>query len=1109
MVIRAVNFFCSSTVSTVDCSTGFVYGAYITMLMSVNTPNESRFNAVSPASPNINNRDIALDDFIRQEESFLQMFSNNKPMTNKEQQNNNIEQQNNDIKVGPKIVAIVSKKEASIRKISTQDDSKKQSKYALDYESDYAQKSKIDAVSTTNGSNTGRVVESKVRGLKKISKKSLIILKRYIDSDPLTLEQRMRRLEALSEPKKNPYEEFPIIKIVKNKQLEKDRAIPWKDANEVDYALPVAAQPPLSDPHTPRISPALHYMKATKSSAADPTGPPRPPSSSRRGRSYQHSRASLLRQINSEESKDPSDPPPRRSVSPPSRINPNVELLVESRPYNLQIPKPSAEDFTNVSPGGDVKENTKLNSRKGKKPGKIVAASTFVPVSARSEGGNRPVSPSTGLIFDGSKPLEWSKQFGETGRLTHLKRDLLTEKKRNRPPPASQSEHLLDLINKMIHRLCKKLAVTMVKSMKFADDHCLELSRDINPTIKMQNASAIANNSRSHSALPVRYVSYNPRATDQLMDQAVRTALDYSQGVLHLETKNISKRAAKAADTKENTNLPDPESGDEIGNNGDDNDSISLSVSSHGSAQLTKSRPSSATKVKAADLDPAAPLRDALKLLSCVPNHRPLKELSTIYNWLLFSRSITAHFPTSSSERPTLLTTPSTGAIKPSNSSIEIKKRSKDLLRFTKSILFEFSEVLNSTKTFFEHYHQVCSDRGPSTLKEEPQRERILMDNMHCWHTEVGQRISEEQYESLCRSVKSTLSISRSFIYSQISVLNGNKDPGPLMLGNSSAGEDVGPISKQINAAAAGKGIAPETTYDDLSFGFRPTVSSSSTAGETGDDRTIATRSESPRTTTVSAGADKRSKRPPSTPSRPISAGSIRRIGRNQSPAPAPPPSGERRSIRRPSSAGVLSISKRPLKAESNESVEESINNKVDPPNPQYSSRVANSVLTRMHIGRFVYWNAASSVLCEKDDDRIVSLTRRQLKEFARHQIITDDSLAIPHDHIFGQEVSNDDDKKETDGDRNPGGKVADLTQSLGSEDPASGASNRSVVSASQGQPQHEQPVDNELLFHKFAPSIDWKQQFLLETSLFSDVCHSLLVRLLIIRLCCLSRLFL
>ena len=1033
-------------------------------------------------------KDKELDDFIRAEEQYLQMVANNK----KEIIQPFIDPEVSD---QPKIIAILSKKETTIRKLPTSPNSlenlsKKTSSYAKNYESDYAQRIKVDNNSVSNDS------VSKVRSLKKISKRSLIILKRYIDSDPLTLEQRIKRIEALSEPRKNPYEEFPI-KLEKNKQLEKEsRAIaPWRDANEIDYSLRVSNPPNMNA-----------YKSITASAPSDGAiYQPRPPSRGQLQRSYNHSRASILRQQNSDASKSEQIRSSRSPSPPPSHpINQQVELVIESKPCKIQI---------SSDPGSPMDDKEKFSPKKlkgsTKSAHKISASTTFVPVRAQTN--------SEKVIFGSdSKPLEWSKKFGVSGRLVHRKRDEITEKKRNRPLPSSQSEHLLDLVEEMVHKLCKKLAFTMNSSMKFADEHRNEVARDI-LAMDTNTHTVISNNSKSQSSLHRRFVSYNPRPTDAMMEQAVNAALEYSQGVVQLKAKSGTKKGTAALADANNENAllhTTPECADDgydLDGAGQLDESMSLSVSSHGSqSRVSLSRPTSAAS-KAKPPNHAEPLKEALKLLSSLPNHRPLEEIATVYNWLLYSRTKASYNDNSAALNV------NSGTASVSTASHQPKKRSRSLLRFTKSLLFEFSELVKGTRDFFENYNKVYSDRGTSTARAEPQRERIFMENMHCWHTDVGQRISEQQYESLCRSVKSTLSISRSFIYSQVSVVNDGRnmeDAAPPPFGNPT-GEDIGPISKQINAAATGKSLSQGFT-EDVGFGVRTISSSGAHDGE--DERTLTSRTASPRSTT---NLMDKNKRKVSTPNRPVSAGRIRRIGRSLA-APTPPSHRDRRSPSpsgkvRPSSAGTRrDTAKHSSNSDSSNAITttQAVQQQQQEQGGSYSSRTANSVLTRMHFGRFVFWSAASPILCEKDDDAVFSLNKRQLKEFSRNKIVTDDSFALPSDDVFEPCSDNDPrmegNKMNETMDTDVGSHIRHFRSSTDShvyEDINLSRNTSSTfhprVSASESDwarlahpppPQQQQQSDKELLFHRFAPDIDWKQQFLMETAIYSDVCQSLVV---------------
>jgi hypothetical protein len=1039
-------------------------------------------------------KDKELDDFIRAEEQYLQMVAANKKQETSTQVDDADSEQ-------PKLVAIVSRKETAIRKLPTTQNvfenlNKKSSEYAKNYESDYAQRIKVDSASNDS--------VSKVRSLKKISKRSLIILKRYIDSDPLTLEQRLKRIDALSEPRKNPYEQFPI-KLEKNKQLEKERAAaPWRDANEIDYSL--------------RVSNASNVDTSKTFIASAPNEgtiehQPRPPSRGQLQRSYNHSRASILRQQNSDASKAVGDQVrTSRSPSPPlNSANQQVELVIESKPCKIQISSSS------VSP---VYGDEKISPKKltgYTKASKVAAATTFVPVNR-----NR-ISKSFGV--SDSKPLEWSKQFGVSGRIVHRKRDELSEKKRNRPLPSSQSEHLLDLIDEMVHKLCKKLAFTMNTSMKFADDHRNEVSRDILAlavdTTNHTTHVIMPNNSRSQSSLHKRFVSYNPRPTDTLMEQAVHAAVEYSHGVVQFQSIKSSAKKCGTTDTNANANANEnilnttPECADDGGDDfdaaGEMNESMSLSISSHGSlSKQSLSRPSSAAS-KSKPHNHTESLKDVLKLLSSLPNHRPLEEIATVYSWLLYSRtksSITATSAVLHAE---------TGTVSASSSSHRPKSRSRSLLRFTKSLLFEFSELVKGTREFFESYNKVYSDRGTSTVREEPQRERILMESMHCWHTDVGQRISELQYESLCRSVKSTLSISRSFIYSQVSVVNDSLvnrvgvDTAPPF--GSPTREDIGPISKQINAAVTGKSLAQGIT-EDVGFGVRTTSASATYDGE--EERTLTPRTASPRST---SNLMDKNKRKASTPNKPVSAGTIRRIGRNL--APTPPSQSDRRAPSgkvRPSSAGMAAVNPR-RDATRHTSYDNNDTTNTQEQQEHYSSRAANSVLTRMHFGRFVFWNAASPILCERDEDAVFTLNKRQLKEFSRNKIVTDDAYAMPSDDVFEQCLDFDA--------RMDGHKLKETTaagdfhsssghysydhvdtshpsiprNASSSVHPSASVAGSDWARLGHPPPQQQQQSDKELLFHRFAPDIDWKQQLLMETAIFSDVCQSLVVRFSILLL--------
>jgi hypothetical protein len=49
---------------------------------------------------------------------------------------------------------------------------------------------------------------------------------------------------------------------------------------------------------------------------------------------------------------------------------------------------------------------------------------------------------------EGPMPLEWSKLFGALGKADHLRRGRQRELWRNRPRPPSQTEHLLDLLDR-------------------------------------------------------------------------------------------------------------------------------------------------------------------------------------------------------------------------------------------------------------------------------------------------------------------------------------------------------------------------------------------------------------------------------------------------------------------------------------------------------------------------------------------------------------------------------------------------------------------------------------------------------------------------------------
>jgi hypothetical protein len=167
-----------------------------------------------------------------------------------------------------------------------------------------------------------------------------------------------------------------------------------------------------------------------------------------------------------------------------------------------------------------------------------------------------------------------------------------------------------------------------------------------------------------------------------------------------------------------------------------------------------------------------------------------------------------------------------------------------------------------------------------------------------------------------------------------------------------------------------------------------------------------------------------------------------------------------------------------------------------------------------MHFGRFVFWSAASPILCEKDDDAVFSLNKRQLKEFSRNKIVTDDSFALPSDDVF--EPCSDIDTR-TEGNKMNETMESDLdsnhrylrssTDSHAADDVNLSHNTSSFlhprVSAGESEwarPAHPLPQqpDKELLFHRFAPDIDWKQQFLMETAIYSDVCQSLVVRYLV-----------
>eukprot|EP00597_Dinobryon_sp_UTEXLB2267_P010305 CAMPEP_0170098882 /NCGR_PEP_ID=MMETSP0020_2-20130122/693_1 /TAXON_ID=98059 /ORGANISM="Dinobryon sp., Strain UTEXLB2267" /LENGTH=882 /DNA_ID=CAMNT_0010321403 /DNA_START=779 /DNA_END=3428 /DNA_ORIENTATION=- len=770
----------------------------------------------------------------------------------------------------------------------------------------------------------------------------------------------------------------------------------------------------------------------------------------------------------------------------------NIELVIDSIPYktsamtqassynNINI-HASRDNYNDNSPHNDT-----VQMEKNKKGSKIMATSTFTPVSIlrNSENVSDRQPPVNILNEDddvGSKPLQWSKQFGYPGRAAHRKRDLQSEKNRNKPPPASQSEHLLDLIHKMLRRLCKKLALIIAKSYRLADEHRADVL-----------------NSNLHT----------PREFDSTIEKAVHGAISYSQGSVQFDTKKPTKQKADLIDSGEDTANEDDHSAANV------NESQTLSISSHGSSKVSKGK-------KSTSEDSLSILQDALKLLSCVPNHRPLEEMATIYLWMLYNR------PHSS------------------NDTSSLKKRSKSLSQFTRSILSEFSEVVSSTKSYFVDYHNVCSDRGISTLKEEPQRERILMENMRCWHTEVGKRISEAQYESLCKSVKSTLSISRSFIYSQVSVTNdstaaiGVSDSSladksmvpiipPFAQRPSGQNMDLGPISKQINAALTGEDSNPLRNEDMKSR----TASSngllradSSTAGEYGRlEGFSATPDANDKSRTFIT--DKASSRHTAAiPKRPVSAGSIRRIGRYQNPVSLSPSRSARTSLidRSTPSPRSVNMHKAAVNADKNNNnnnnngmnnsntnggSEDMASHDVMQSNPQQSSAnsfrdsvvqnrvAANSVLTRMHVGRFCFWNAAANVLCEKDADAVFALSKDQLKEFARHKIITDDSFSLPADAEFKQDM---------------GGSTADsgfiYRNSSGSKTDDENHSKSNVAihtirSSSnsvlpQQVPSHQQ--DKESVFHRFAPQIDWRQQFLLQSSLFADICQSLLLSIFVL----------
>jgi len=911
--------------------------------------------------------------------------------------------------------------------------------------------------------------KSRVRGLKKISKKSLLILKRYIDSDPSTINERLNRLSHLSEPRKNPYDEFPI-KIIKNKQTEKDRIFKettaqWTDSNKVDYALPLAQDMPLINKMPTAIN--------TTHIAVSSNQLPRPPSGSRTRRSYNPSRSSILRKTVSDDAKATEPHRPRRSVSPPSPTK-SIQLVIDSIPYkNTTMAQVSSCNNINTTASrnnyiNNSSHNDTIHTDKDKKGNKIMATSTFTPVS-NLRLAEPPVSVSNEGDDVGSKPLQWSKQFGYHGRAAHRKRDLLSEKNRNKPPPASQSEHLLDLIHKMLRRMCKKLFVIIAKSYKIADEH--------------RNNVLNAN-------------LHTPRELDSMIEKSLHAALNYSQGSVQFDSKKLPKQKADLIDSGEDTANEDDHSAANV------NESQTLSISSHGSSKVSKSKKSSIE-------ESLSVLQDALKLLSCIPNHRPLDEMATIYLWLLYNR--------------------------PHNSNDDItssKRRSKSLSQFTKSILSEFSELVSTTKTYLVEYHNVCSDRGISTLKEEPQRERILMENMRCWHTEVGKRISEAQYESLCKSVKSSLSISRSFIYSQVSVTNDStaamvvsddKSVVPIPpFAPRQAGQntDLGPISKQINAALTGEESFPLRNED-----MKSSATSSkgllgldnSTAGEVGELEGFSGNDKYRAVITDKAN----NRHMASIPKRPVSAGSIRRIARYNmvlSPSRSARTSLIDRSASSPRSVNIHKSSTNTSNDSCNKSNGNSNSdnngvikeNNVTSYNPQPPSvnsfvqnRVAansvNSVLTRMHMGRYCFWNAAVNILCENDADAVFALSKEQLKEFARHKIITDDSLYLPADAEFKQdELGNTADCGFTY--RNSSGSKTD-EEVTGIDSSASNAAMHSVRSnrsnSSSLLPPHQQ--DKESVFHRFAPQIDWRQQFLLQYTLFADVCQSLLVPLVII----------